>query len=200
MSLLVPVQAALTAAVVTLLIDYGLKPRLEVRKDRAVRSSQLNQDLLTGLQMLRFGAHQLIPLIDHGKHTELSNKAATLQHQATELLEKTRRLQGSLERIRGIEVVAGLVLVHCCFSYVPELTETTMDADKIHDALYHELGEIDQQIVNSLSALSGRSRKRWRVVRRARVFISGPRRWHESAKHNAATVGRASTPAGPPSP
>jgi hypothetical protein len=186
MSIPVPVQSALTAAFVTLLIEYWAKPRLEARKDRVVRSSQLYQDLVTGLQMLRFETHQLIPTHNGGIRADLPGRAATLQHQAKELLENTRRLHDSLERINRIEVSAGLVLAHCYFGCLSDMTKNTTNVARTRDYVFQELGEIDQALSDSILALGPRSRQRRRAVRRVRAFVSIQRERYRPPSRSAA--------------
>lgn len=86
--------SALTAAVVTVLIEYFAKPRLEVRKDRILEAARLRRNVAAQLTALR--SKLLIYVED------------TQEGQArTEWLEPIRQLDEAIERLQNDLVLLG---------------------------------------------------------------------------------------------
>lgn len=75
-----PVQVALisaiTAAVVTVVVEYAVKPRLEVRKDRVVSVAKMTQELRV----------HLLRVVNDAKYLPLRKTDSNLQHFHGELL------------------------------------------------------------------------------------------------------------------
>lgn len=159
--------SALTAAVVTLLIEYAAKPRLEARKERIVESARTRRDLLTRAAKVR---HQIILLLGleyNKKYAELSVQATQLAEDLVEMIGSCYRIRHGLTQMQWAYAYSGLSIAGAQFSYLPDLVHNLknpeMKSDYWRKIVQQEIGGADEFLLRFQRALNGYPRDRWRT-------------------------------------
>jgi hypothetical protein len=80
--------SALTAAAVTLLIEYFAKPALDVRKDRLVGASRARRDMIAALASFGNLLIRLTMAVSHGDWPNVATLFKTLDEKAAKLSER----------------------------------------------------------------------------------------------------------------